>query len=133
MRFLAAFPLLLLLAVHTEASAQTGCTRSVVTQALADGQEIPHVTVECTGSEAQGLLAADAAETTCAGLRDPGTLAACERSLANAQQTLRKAKIRAALRAGVPDAEIQEALGADPAELDALRASAELTRPSEAP
>jgi len=131
MRFLVALLLLLPLLPTTDAFGQTGCTRSVVKLPLADGKEIPHVVVDCPGSETQGLLAPDAAETVCAGARDPGTLEACERSVANAQQTLRKAKIRAALRAGVPDEEIQEALGAHPGELDALRASAELTRASE--
>jgi len=97
MRFLAALPLLLLAPAATDASAQTGCTRSVVKVALADGKEMPHVIVECPGAESQGLLAADAIEKACAGAGDPsqppGTLEACERAVANAQQALRKAKI----------------------------------------
>ena len=130
MRFLAALPLLLLAPAATDASAQTGCTRSVVKVALADGKEMPHVIVECPGAESQGLLAADAIEKACAGAGDPTSLAACQRSVANAQQALRQAKIRAALREGVPDEEIEEAFGAEPGELDALRPSADLTRPA---
>ena len=72
----AGLALLLPILAPVPASAQTGCTRSVVKQALADGKEIPHVTVDCPGSETQGLLASDAAETVCAGARDPGTLEA---------------------------------------------------------
>jgi hypothetical protein len=112
------------------ASASAGCRRSLTLREIPGGEPVQAQLIECDESERPALLEGNAHLTLCA----PETLAAtgasfedCATAVAAAREALRKAKVRAALRAGTDTELIQDRYGASTEEQGALRTSAELS------
>jgi hypothetical protein len=109
---------------------RAGCRKSLTQREIPGGEPVAAQLIECDESETPALFEGNAHLTLCA----PEALAAsgasfedCATAVAAAREALRKAKVRAALRAGTDSELIQDRYGASAEEQDVLRASAELS------
>jgi hypothetical protein len=127
------FGLLLALAsVGLAAPASAGCKKSLTLREVPGGEPQRAQLIECDESETPALLEGNAHLTLC----DPAALAqvgasfeGCARAVDAAREGLRKAKIRAALRAGTEKELIEERYAASSEEIEAQRRSADLSGP----
>lgn len=110
--------------------ASAGCRKSIQLREIPGGEPVAAQLVECDESETPALLDGNAHLALCS----PEALAAsgasfedCATAVAAARDALRKAKVRAALRAGTDAELIEDRYGVSIEEQDALRASAELS------
>jgi len=120
------------LAICLAAPASAGCRKSITQREVPGGKPQKAQLIECDESETPALLEASAHLRLC----DPKVLAQagasfehCAAAVDAAREGLRKAKIRAALRAGSEKDAIALRYGASKQEVEAQRISAELSGP----
>jgi len=114
-------------------SAGAGCKKSLTMREVPGGEPQPAYLIECDETQAPALLEQNAHLRLC----DPKSLAntgatfeSCARAVDAARAGLRKAKARAALQKGEEsDEAIAARYGVNEGELDALRASTDLSGP----
>jgi hypothetical protein len=120
------------LAIGLAAPASAGCKKSITLREVPGGEPQRAQLIECDESETPTLLEGNAHLTLC----DPAALSrtgasfeGCARAVDAAREGLRKAKIRAALRAGTEKELIADRYAASSEEIEALRTSADLSGP----
>jgi hypothetical protein len=109
-----------------------GCKKSLTMRETPGGTLLPGQLVECDESETPELLLPSAHLDLCNPkvLSQTGTsFEDCARAVDSAREGLRQAKVREAVRSGTDDALIAQRYGASNAEIDAARATADLSGP----